>query len=391
MSLQASDSATSNEGAGELPVIRYGVVGAGMMGVEHIQNILALDGCVVTAVADPHQASLDMAQAAVGLKTPLATFETVQELIASELCDALVIASPNHTHHSVLIPAIESGLHLLIEKPLCTTLADCREVLDLAAQRTLAHSDQVIWMGLEYRYMPPLQRLMSELEGGAIGDVKMVAIREHRFPFLVKVDNWNRFSKNSGGTLVEKCCHFFDLMMQATRSRPVRVMASGGQDVNHLDEVYNGERSDIMDNAYVIVEFANGSRGMLDLCMFAEASKNEREIVVVGDRGKLEALDTESIVRVGKRTDDIWSGINVVTEEKVTDVTIKHQGLHHGASYLEHVDFADAIRAGRAADVTLLDGLWAAAIGFAAHRSIETGLPVRMEDQPELDGLAFAP
>ena len=56
----------------------------------------------------------------------------------------------------------------------------------------------------------------------------MVAIREHRFPFLVKVDNWNRFTKNTGGTLVEKCCHFFDLMIQATGSRPVRVMASGG-------------------------------------------------------------------------------------------------------------------------------------------------------------------
>ena len=391
MSLQASNPLTTNEEPNEFPTIRYGVVGAGMMGIEHIQNILALDNCVVTAVADPHQASLDMAQIAVGLETPLAKFETVEELVASELCDALVIASPNHTHHDVLIPAIESGLHLLVEKPLCTTLPDCREVLDLAAQRALTQSDQVIWMGLEYRYMPPLRRLMSELESGSIGDVKMVAIREHRFPFLVKVDNWNRFSKNSGGTLVEKCCHFFDLMMQATRSRPVRVMASGGQDVNHLDEVYDGERSDIMDNAYVIVEFANGSRGMLDLCMFAEASKNEREIVVVGDRGKLEALDTESIVRIGKRTDDILSGVNVVTEEHVTDESIKHQGLHHGASYLEHVDFAETIRAGRSADVTLLDGLWAAAIGFAAHRSIDTGLPVRLDELPELDGLAFAP
>lgn len=45
---------------------------------------------------------------------------------------------------------------------------------------------------------------------------------------------------------------------------------------------------DIIDNAYVIVEFDNGSRGMLDLCMFAEGSKNEQEISVVGDTGKVE-------------------------------------------------------------------------------------------------------
>jgi hypothetical protein len=178
-------------------------------------------------------------------------------------------------------------------------------------------------------------------------------------------------------------------MMQATRSRPVRVIASGAQDVNHLDEVYDGKRSDIIDNAYVIVEFANGSRGMLDLCMFAEASKNEREITVVGDKGKLEALDTESVVRIGQRTDDIVSGINVVTEEKVIDTNIKHQGLHHGASYLEHVDFAEAIRQGRPADVTLLDGVWSAAVGVAAHRSLATGLPVMLDDLAELEGLEF--
>lgn len=367
-------------------LIRYGVVGTGMMGVEHIQNILALDNCVVTAVADPHPESLDWAQDAVGADTKLEKFSTVEALIESGLCDALVIASPNFTHHDVLIPAIESGLHLLIEKPLCTTLDDCREIADLVATRP---PEQVIWMGLEYRYMPPLQRLMAEIDAGTTGNVRMVAIREHRFPFLVKVDNWNRFSKNTGGTLVEKCCHFFDLMMQATRSRPVRVMASGAQDVNHLDETYGGEQSDILDNAYVIVEFENGSRGMLDLCMFAEASKNEREIVVVGDKAKLEALDTESLVRIGKRTDDIVSGINAVTEEPVTDDNIKHQGLHHGASYLEHVDFAEAIRAGRPADVTVLDGLWSAAVGFAAHQSLETGLPVVLDDLPQLAGLTF--
>jgi predicted dehydrogenase len=368
--------------------IRYGVVGTGMMGVEHIQNILALDGCVVTAVADPHPESLDWAQVAVGLDTPLAKYSTVEELIASGLCDALVVASPNFTHHQVLLPAIESGLHLLIEKPLCTTLADCREIVDLAASRP---AGQVIWMGLEYRYMPPVRRLMDEIAAGTAGDVKMIAIREHRFPFLVKVDNWNRFSRNTGGTLVEKCCHFFDLMLQATHSRPVRVMASGAQDVNHLDEVYDGERADILDNAYVVVEFENGSRGMLDLCMFAEASKNEREICVVGTAGKIEALDTESVVVIGRRTPDIFSGINVVTEEQIVDTNIKHHGLHHGASYLEHVDFSAAIRSGTPAAVTVLDGLWSAAIGFAAHRSIETGQPVRLAEVEELRGLEFAP
>jgi hypothetical protein len=83
--------------------------------------------------------------------------------------------------------------------------------------------------------------------------------------------------------------------------------------------------------------------------------------------------------------------VNVVTEEKIVDDSIKHQGLHHGASYLEHVDFASAIRAGEPAAVTVLDGLWSAAIGFAAHLSLETGMPVSIEDLPQVAGLDFRP
>jgi predicted dehydrogenase len=89
---------------------------------------------------------------------------------------------------------------------------------------------------------------------------------------LDKVGDWNRFTENAIGTLVEKCCHFFDLMNLVLDSEPVRVMASGAQDVNHLDESFGGRTHDILDNAYVIVEYSSGQRGLLDLCMFAEAN-----------------------------------------------------------------------------------------------------------------------
>jgi predicted dehydrogenase len=358
--------------------IRYGVIGTGMMGVEHVNNILALDGVEVTAVADPRPESLDVSHLAVGTDAPLARFDNAIDLLDSGLCDAVVIASPNHTHHQVLMAALDRPLHVLVEKPLCTTIPDCHEVVEASGK---GPADRVVWMGLEYRYMPPTQRLMEELALGTAGAVKMVAIREHRFPFLPKVGDWNRFNRNTGGTLVEKCCHFFDLMMQITRSRPVRVLASGGQSVNHLDESYDGEVPDILDNAYVIVDFDNGSRGMLDLCMFAEGSRNEQEICVVGDEGKIESLVTESLLRVGRRED----GMHVVTDHTIEMEGVRHIGLHHGASYLEHVDFQNAIRAGKSADVTLLDGLWSAAVGVAAHRSIESGAAVDIAD---LDGMA---
>ena len=356
--------------------LRYGVIGTGMMGVEHITNLLHLPGAAVTAISDPHARSRDWAQLAVGLDTPLARFESHQELLASGLCDAVVIASPNHTHHQVLLDVLRTPHHVMVEKPLCTTVAHCQDAIAVADETAVQWPQRVVWMGLEYRYMPPTRAIVHEVLDGGVGRLRMIAIREHRFPFLVKVGNWNRFSRNTGGTLVEKCCHFFDLMNLLVGTPPLRVLASGGQDVNHLDEVYDGERSDILDNAYVIVEYADGVRAMLDLCMFAEASKNEQEISVVGDSGKVEAMVTEGVVRIGRRAD----GLGSYTERAVHDDSVRHTGMHHGASYLEHVAFMDAIRLGTPAAVTLHDGLMSVAVGQAAHRSIDEGRPVTIEE-----------
>jgi predicted dehydrogenase len=355
--------------------LRYGVIGTGMMGVEHIGNLLHLDGVAVTAVSDPHSTSLDWARLAVG-DAPLECFESHHDLLASGLCDVVVIASPNHTHHPILLDVLATRHHVLVEKPLCTTVAHCREVLAAAETTAVEWPERVVWMGLEYRFMPPTTAVLEEVRAGTVGEVRMVSIREHRFPFLRKVGNWNRFTRNTGGTLVEKCCHFFDLMNLVIGEQPLRVLASGGQDINHLDEVYDGATPDILDNAYVIVDYAGGARAMLDLCMFAEASRNEQEICVVGSRGKVEALVTEGVVRVGRRAD----GSGKVTERPVHDPSIRHQGLHHGASYLEHVALRDTILSGGTPAVTLHDGLLSVAIGEAGHRSIDEGRAVTIDE-----------
>lgn len=340
--------------------IRYGVIGTGMMGVEHIENLAAIEGATVTAVADSNDKSLAAGAASAG--GGVAAFADYREMIDAEVCDAVVLVTPNFTHHAMLLDLLATDLHVLTEKPMCISTAECVDVVRAAQSRTA-----LTWVGLEYRYMPPVTRLVDEVEAGAVGNVQMVAIREHRFPFLNKVDDWNRFTRNTGGTLVEKCCHYFDLMNLITKQRPVSVMASGGQNVNHLDEVYHGETSDILDNAYVIVEYPNQVRAMLDLCMFADATRNQEELSVVGDKGKVEALIPDHVVRVGRRGEQF---IGEVADEPVHSPSIKVTGLHHGSSYLEHVDFADAIRNNTAPKVDVIDGLWSVAAGEAAHRSI---------------------
>ena len=342
-------------------VLRYGVIGVGMMGCEHIRNLQAIEGCTVAAFADTHEPSRKNAQQLVAEAT---SYVDYREMLADEQLDVVVIATPNQTHSAIFEDVIRFDLHVLIEKPLGINIAECQKMI---ASETQHHRDgRVVWVGLEYRYMAPTNRLIQEVESGACGAVKMIAIREHRFPFLQKVDNWNRFSKNTGGTLVEKCCHFFDVMSLIANSKPVSVYASGGQDVNHLDEIYDGVRSDILDNAYVVVNFANGVRATLDLSMFAEGSQNEQEICVVGDRAKIEAMMPDSVVRIGTRK----GGKEGVIEIQVTQAGGVVPGFHGGASYLEHCAMQDAIRNGLKAGVSLKDGLLSVAVGQAAHISI---------------------
>ncbi|MEM8745638.1 MAG: Gfo/Idh/MocA family oxidoreductase [Actinomycetota bacterium] len=367
--------------------IRYGVIGTGMMGVEHIENIGALDGAVVTAISDPHPESRVTGAAAASADLaadPVAVFEGHHELLDSELCDAVVVASPNHTHVDVVADVLATDVHAMIEKPLCTTVLECERLLELEAERVARGSGAVTWMAMEYRYMPAAAELIRLVRDGAVGDPRMVAIREHRFPFLVKVGDWNRFTRNTGGTLVEKTCHFFDLMNLILGERPARVMASGAQDVNHLDESYDGETPDILDNAYVIVDYPSGARALLDLCMFADATAEQEEMSVVGALGKVEAKLPSNTVHVGRRGEH-WIG--EVETYTAHDDRIAHEGLHHGSSFIEHVGFVEAIRSGANPDVTLTDGYWAVATGAAAHRSIELGRPVELS---ELMNPAFA-
>jgi len=356
------------------------LVGTGMMGVEHITALRELPDSEVVALCDPHEASLDLACKALGDMPLPRRFASVEDLVGFGEFDVVVVASPNHTHRAVVEPLMLHGAHLLIEKPLCISTRECFELIELESATSSAHPGRVVWVGLEYRYMAPTIRLLEHVRSGALGRLRMLAIREHRFPFLVKVGNWNRFSANTGGTLVEKCCHFFDLMRLIMRAEPVRIFASGAQDVNHLDERYEGRTPDILDNAFVIVDFADGSRASLDLCMFAEASRNEQEISVVGDLGKAEALVTEAVVRLGLRKDGWFQ----CQEERVKDhdipSSVLRAGSHHGSSWREHVAMQLAIRTGGVSEVTLVDGLLSVAMGEAAHRSIVDGRPILMSE-----------
>ena len=358
--------------------IRYGIIGSGMMGQEHIRTIGLLEGARVTAVCDPDEGMRSAAAHLAGAEC--AQFSSHGALLQSGLCDALVLAAPNHLHHQILKDVLPADLPMLVEKPLCTTLADCEDVLAIAAKR----SSQV-WVAMEYRYMPPVERLIEAVRSGSTGVPRMISIREHRFPFLRKIGDWNRFEAMTGGTLVEKCCHFFDLMRLIAQAEPVRVYASGGADVNFRDEDYDGRRPDILDNAFVVIDFDTGLRAMLDLCMFAEGSGWQEAISVTGDIAKAEAFvpgpSRFSADGLERHSEFVLSPRASKREHREiidVDAAILAVGDHHGSTFFQHQKFLAMIRNGGVPEVTLEDGMKAVRIGLAAEQSAKTGTAIRL-------------
>ena len=352
--------------------LRFGVVGAGMMGREHIRNLKLFSDSRVVALADPDRGSLDEALKTLGAEVP--TFADTVEMLAGAQLDAVIVASPNFTHRAVMEPLFDTGLAILCEKPLCTTVADARWAAMRAADRTAP-----FWTGMEYRFMPPATTFVQRVHAGEVGRVVMLTIREHRFPFLVKVGDWNRFSRNTGGTMVEKCCHFFDLMRHILKAEPVSVFCSGAMDVNHLDERYGGQQPDIIDNSFTVVEFEGGARAMLDLCMFADGEEQQEAIAVTGDKAKLEVtIPSGDIVfspRVGFRAPRRPVRTHVPVDEAALQA-----GSHHGATFYQMSAFIDAACGRGPVQVTADDGLRAVAMGVAAEISAREKRVVRLDE-----------
>ena len=350
-----------------------------MMGQEHIRNIALLQGARVSVVYDP---DANLAALAAKLAGGAVVAQSFEAFLGHPTLDAIVIVSPNHLHVAQLKAiAATRPMPVLCEKPLYTNPADAPGLAEFERSYPAP-----IWVAMEYRYMPPIAAMIEKV-GETTGGVRMLTIREHRFPFLPKVGNWNRFNAQTGGTMVEKCCHFFDLMRLILKDEPVRVMASAGQAVNHLDENYDGRVPDVWDNGYVIVDFAGGARAMLELCMFAEGSRWQEELSAVGPNGKIEAF-----VPGPKRFWNNGAGAPPVPQLVLSprrpkgpilvDVpvpeTLLEAGDHNGATFYQHERFLESIRGQRTPEVTLSDGAKAVALGLAAQVAAAEGRVVAL-------------
>ena len=367
------------------PEFSYGVIGCGMMGQEHMRNAALVGRATIGGVFDPAPRSVQYALKNIEharrkepseTQTPAPTvYRSLDEACADPATDALIIATPNYTHLEVMRIATKYSKAIFLEKPIATTIKDASEVLDLA--RSHSHT---VRFGLQYRYKAVYAEAIKEIfELNSVGQVHSINMLEHRFPFLDKVGQWNKFNATTGGTLVEKCCHYFDLINLFAGGRPSQVFAAGSQAVNFRDFSYNNQTADGLDQAQVTINYDNGVIGSFSLCMFVPGSREE--FVICGDRGRLMASEQALLGEQNENQLEVWRGENGASIQSSPTYPSYIAGAgHHGSTFYEHLAFADEVAAAGNAAPNLEDGFWSVVVGAAAQTSIERKEAVTIEE-----------
>ncbi len=210
---------------------RYAVVGTGHRAQMFVDAILGEHADVAELVAwcEPNPARIDyyddVVTAAGGTPPPRYLPADLEEMVAEQRVDRVVVTSPDHTHAELVSRSLLAGADVVVEKPLTIDAAGCR-VIDDAVRR----SGRKVVMTFNYRYSPRNSVLREVIADGVIGEVTSVHF-EWALDTVHGADyfrRWHRRKDRSGGLLVHKASHHFDLVNWWIGDVPQRVYARGG-------------------------------------------------------------------------------------------------------------------------------------------------------------------
>ncbi len=181
--------------------LRIGVVGAGVMGTNHARVLATLPDVHLVGIVDPLDEHRVRATDLVGC----ATFATLDALLAEGI-DAATIAAPTHLHHEIALACIGRGIHVLVEKPIASTVAESHAIVE-AAQR----AGVTLMAGHVERFNPAVAAIKRAIAGE---DILSIAI-ERVGPFPPRMSNV--------GVVIDLAVHDIDLIRWFTESEIVEV------------------------------------------------------------------------------------------------------------------------------------------------------------------------
>ena len=393
---------------------RYAIVGLGSRAQLFARALAGSPRAELAAFCDPNETRMRVHNGWLGTAVPGYRPADFPAMLAKERVDVVVVCTPDHTHADYVVAALHAGCDVVTEKPMTTDVDGARRIL--AARRETGGSVRVAF---NYRYNPVHRRVRELLAAGAIGEVGSA-----EFSWLLDTAHgadyfrrWHRDKANSGGLLVHKSGHHFDLVDWWLGRSPETVFAFGrlffyGDENGRVDNrfaldlaaspklraLYLDARHEdgyvrnqdvfapgvtIEDDVSVLVRFQGGV--VLNYHLHAYSPREGYRVAFSGSEGRLE-LDV--------RENEFPAGAEPAPEPGRARLTVQRHwapqevvfdgvlGDGHGGGdermLAELLGDAEPDPLGCAADHE--SGLQALLTGLAANRSLATGAPVAVEE-----------
>lgn len=252
--------------------IRFAVVGCGHIGKRHAEMVVRDPGAELVALCDIRP------KEELGIEAYLvAFFSDMTSLLQSGLdIDVINICVPNGLHAELAIQAIESGHHVVIEKPMALQVQDAERVL----QTSLKYQKEVFCV-MQNRYSPPSVWIKQMIDSGRLGKIYLVQLncfwnRDERY---YKPGGWHGDACLDGGTLFTQFSHFIDIMYWLFGD--IQHIQARFADFNHQ------QLTDFEDSGLVTFEFVNGGMGCLNYSTAVWNKNMESSMLIVAENGSV--------------------------------------------------------------------------------------------------------
>jgi myo-inositol 2-dehydrogenase/D-chiro-inositol 1-dehydrogenase len=269
----------------------FAVAGYGAWGRFHARSIANAPDGHLAAIAVPSETNAEAAKADFPDAVVCRNWEA---LLVNPAIDAIVVATPNHLHAPIAIAALQAGKHVLLEKPMANTIADCDRII-AAAKRSKAQ----LSVAMQCRLSPQWGRIHALIDEGAIGQPQHVHVSLFRHPYRQGSAGWRYDKARVGSWILEEPVHFFDLALWylARSGRPVKVQALGvGQ-------------PGMQPTISVLMQFPDGATAAVNQIL--AGFEHHQTIEVVGAKGAVRAT---------------WSAPTARSLEPATTLRLKRAG-----------------------------------------------------------------
>ncbi len=315
------------------PMVRVGIIGVGKMGLSHLALFNAHRSVEVTGICEPQS----FVASAVQSQTGIETYKSYEKLIDKAPLDAVVIATPSATHFDAAMYAIESGLHVFVEKPLSLSAAQSWQMSQAAVQAGVANQ-----VGYHNRFIGTFAEVRRLVRSGAIGEVYHIDGRA--FGQVVtkpkSAMTWRSKKSEGGGCLHDYASHVVDLMNWIV-GPPQQVLGARLTNIHSVD---------VEDAVYALFGYAAGFSGQLETNWSDESQrKMSTSVTVYGTQGKVYAdrQECQLFLKPGHRFEGYESGWTI---KYITELQQPVSFYLRGEEYSAQVDsFVAAAQAGETA------------------------------------------